>query len=89
MHRSTEVYLVFGPPFPPHGHALHISVTHSLHLYSNFLFSYLLVRPVLGPVLDYISLVWTDVRSASIRLSRSPAPWEASVFCEQSYDSVL
>ena len=91
--RQMVVYLAFQSPLPPHGHALRIFVTHSLHLYSNLLFLYLLDRPVLGPVLDYISLVWTDVRSASIRLSRSPAPpWEASVisvFCEQSYASAL
>ena len=83
------VYLAFRQPFHPHGHSLHISVIHSLHLYSNLLFLYLLDRPVLDHELDYISLVWTDVCSASICLSQSPAPWEASVFCEQSYASVL
>ena len=60
--RQMIVYLAIRPPFPPNGHALCTSVTHSLHLYSNFLFLYLLVRPVLGPVLDYISPFWTDVR---------------------------
>ena len=62
------IYLAFRPPFPLRSHALYTSVTHSLHLYSYFLFLYLLIRPALGSVLDYISLVWTDLRSASFRL---------------------
>ena len=61
--RQLIIYLSFLPPFPLCSHALYASVTHSSHLHSNFLFLYLLVRPALVPLLDYISLVWIDVRS--------------------------
>ena len=87
--RQIIVYLAFRQPFPLHSHALCTSVTHSSHLYNNFLLLYLLVQPALGPVLDYISLVWTDLRSASFRLFRSPAPGQSSVCFEQPYASVL
>ena len=52
--RQMIVYLVFLPPFPLRSHVLNTSVSHSSHLYSNFLFLYLLVRPTLDPLLDYI-----------------------------------
>ena len=41
-------YLAFRLPFPLCSHALCTSGTHSLHLYNNFLFLYLLVWPVFG-----------------------------------------
>ena len=57
--RLMIVYLAFLPPFPLCSHALNTSVTHSSHFYSNFLFLYLLVRPTLGPLLDYIFPIWS------------------------------
>ena len=61
--RLMIVYSAFLPPFPLHSHALHTSVTHSSHLYSNFLSLYLLVRPTLGPLLDYIFFSWSMLAS--------------------------
>ena len=57
--RLMIVYLAFLPPFPLCSHALNTSVTHSSHLYSNFLFLYLLVRSTLGSLLDYIFPYWS------------------------------
>ena len=57
--RLMIIYLAFLPPFPLCSHALNTSVTHSSHLYSNFLFLYLLVRSTLGPLLDYIFFFWS------------------------------
>ena len=57
--RLMIIYLAFLPPSPLCSHALNTSVIHSSHLFSNFLFLYLLVRPTLGPSLDYILLFWS------------------------------
>ena len=60
--RQIIIYLAFRTPFPLLSLALLKFVTHSLHLNSNFLLLYLIVRPALGSVLDYLSLVCTELR---------------------------
>ena len=80
------IYLAFLPLFSIHSHALYTSATHSSHLCSNFLFLYLLIRPTLGPLLDYILFSWLMLTSG-ILPSPSLDPRWASVCCELPYAS--
>ena len=76
IHHSTDDRLFcFSAAFPLCSHALCISVTHSSHLYKNFSFLYLLGRPALGSLLDYISLVRIDVRLRHLSVPSDLPRW--------------